>query len=49
MYYSTSTNMYTIENLALLEKQCIEGNTPLDITGILLYNKGYIMQILEEE
>ena len=49
MYYSTATNMYSVEDLIFLEKQCIEGNTPLGITGILLYNKGCIMQILEGE
>ena len=49
MYYSTATNTYSIEDFILLEKQCLEGNTPLGITGILLYNKGCIMQILEGE
>lgn len=47
LYYSTATNGFSTEKLILLEKQCIEGNKPVGITGILLYNKGSIMQILE--
>ena len=49
MYYSTAINIYSTEDLILLQKQCIQGNSPLGITGILLYNKGSIMQILEGE
>ena len=49
IYYSTVTNMFSTEDFILLQKQCIEGNIPLGITGILLYNKGSIMQILEGE
>ena len=44
MYYSTATNMYSVEDLIFLEKQCIEGNTPLGVTGILLYNRGCIKE-----
>ena len=49
IYYSTAINMFSIEDFILLQKQCVEGNIPLGITGILLYNKGSIMQILEGE
>ena len=49
IYYSTAINMFSTEDFILLQKQCIEGNIPFGITGILLYNKGSIMQILEGE
>ena len=49
IYYSTAVTMYSIQDLILLEKQCVEGNESRGITGILLYNKGCIMQILEGE
>ena len=49
IYYSTATAMFSTDDLILLQKQCVKGNIPLGITGILLYNKGSIMQILEGE
>lgn len=49
VYVSTATELFTTSQLQSLVEKCNQNNTKLNITGMLLYNEGNFIQVLEGE
>jgi acylphosphatase len=47
VYVSAATQLFSKEDLVALMQRCSEQNAQRDLTGLLLYKDGNIMQVLE--
>lgn len=49
VYFSEATHLFNTVELNALQAECRQTNEEREVTGILLYNGGYFMQVLEGE